>query len=309
MSAGPARRLLLVGGGGGLLGSAVLSEFRPEYRVRSVHRHPAAGEGPEVEWVPADIAGSADWPRLVDGVDVIVNVAWYRWASPSRFRALREGLLRLLAAARAASVPRFIHVSVPDAPPGLESGLPYLAEKRRFDAALAESGLSFRIVRPTMLFGEGDRLLGVMLGLMHRYPIFPMFGDGEYHVSPIAVRDVARALRLEAEGGRTGTIDAGGPERFRYRDLTDLMFRLLDRRPRYLPLPRRASVALGRLVQSVGSDLLYAYEVTWLLSDRLGLAPYPALDRPLARVGPYLADQAARWRRGEPPPPPASARG
>ncbi len=309
MTAPPARRLLLVGGGGGLLGREVLRQFLPDHRVRSVHRHIAPGEGPEVEWVAADVAGPVDWPRLLRGVDVVVTLAWYRWAAPARFRALGDGLLRLLAAARTASVARFVHISVPAAPPELETGLPYLAEKRRFDAALLDSGLSVRIVRPTMLFGEGDRLLGVMLRLMHRFPVFPMFGDGAYHVSPIAVADVARILWLEAASDRTGTIDAGGPERFRYRDLTDEMYRRLGKRPRYLPLGPRGSVALGRVVQSVGSDLLYAYEVRWLLSDRLGLDPYPGLDRPLARVGPYLAEQAARWRRGETPPAPASARG
>lgn len=298
MSPGRRPRLLLVGGGGGLLGRRVLAEFLPDFAVRSVHRHPAPGEESGVEWVRADVADALDWPGLLRDVDVVVNVAWYRWASEARFRSLAEGLDRLLAAARGAGRLRFVHVSVPDAPPELETGLPYLAYKRRFDRALAASGLSYRIVRPTMLFGPGDRLLGVMLRLMHRYPLFPMFGDGAYHVSPIAVPDVARILRLEAVGSAVGTVDAGGPVRYRYRDLTDRMFAALGKRPRYWTLSPRGSVALGRLVQSVGSTLLYAYEVTWLLADRLGLPPYPGLDRPLATVEPYLDAEAGRLRAG-----------
>jgi uncharacterized protein YbjT (DUF2867 family) len=294
-------RLLLVGGSGGLLGRALLPELAPSFQLRSVHRHPAPAEATlGTEWIQADIAEVAKWAPLLDSVDVVVNVAWHRYGNARRFRRLHEGLRGLVEASRTAGVRRFVHISVPEAPPDLEAHLPYLAYKRAFDRDLAASGLSYRILRPTMLFGHGDRLLGVMLRLMRRYHRFPMFGDGEYHVSPIAVVDVARAIRLEAQGEAMGTSDLGGPQRFRYRDLTDRMFAMLGRPPRYVRLSPRMSIALGQLVQDLGSTLLYAYEVEWLLSDRLGLAPYEGLDRPLTPVEPYLRAEA-RWLGGERP--------
>lgn len=292
-------RLLLVGGAGGLVGRSTLPEILTSFDVRSVHRSEVRVEATAgVDWRRADIGAVSDWSPILDGVDVVVNLAWHRWGNTTRFRRLERGLEGLLEASQRAGLRRFVHVSVPAAPQQLETSLPYLAYKRRFDEALRASGLSYRIVRPTMLFGRGDRLLGVMLRLMHRYPFFPMFGDGNYHVSPLAVEDLAAILHREALGTEVGTVDAGGPTRYRYRDLTDAMFAFLGKRPRYWRLGPRGSVALARLVQDLGSTLLYAYEVEWLLADMLGLSPYGGLDRALTPVEPYLRSEALRLRGG-----------
>ena len=291
--------LLLVGGAGGFVGRAVLPELDPDFRIRSVHRHPAPNEGPRVEWVRADVSEVKDWTPLLAGVDVVLNLAWYRWGSESKFQALHDGLRRLLDASQRSQVRRFLQVSVPPAPASVEQGLPYLVYKRRLDAALERSGLSYRIVRPTMLFGPGDVLLSVMFRQMRRYGFFPMFGDGTYHVSPIAVSDLARVLRQESRGADLGVLDLGGPERFAYRELTDRMFELLGRRPRYWTMSASGARRLTRVLVALGSSLLYPYEVEWLMSDLLGLPSYGGLDRPLVKVGSYLQWLAASVpRRG-----------
>jgi uncharacterized protein YbjT (DUF2867 family) len=304
MSEDPRPRLLLVGGSGGLLGRAVLQEFLPTHRIRSLHRHPSAREQAAlVEWLPADVSDFDGWDAALKGVDVVINVAWYRWASPRAFRRLSDGLLRMLAAAKRHGQARIVQVSVPSAPEQLESGLPYLRYKRQFDRAVIESGLPHRVLHSSMLFGSRDVLLSVMLRSMVRYPVFPMFGDGQYHVNPLAAADLARVLHLESGGSEDGTVEVGGPVVYRYRDLTDLMFDALGKRPRYWRLSARGSIALAWGLQHLGSSLLYAYEVEWLLSDRLGLRPYTGLDRPLARVEPFIAAEAGRLRaQGRPPP-------
>ena len=300
MSFGASRpRLLLVGGGGGLVGRAVLKEFRETFAIRSLHRHAIPTEsGTLIEWIPGDVGDFPDWPIALRDVDVVLNVAWYRSGSRRRFERLYEGLSRLLEAARRSSIRTFLQVSVPEAPSGLELRLPYLTFKRRFDRALAESGLSYSIVRPTLLFGRNDRLLSVMLRMMHRYHRFPMFGDGEFHLSPVSSTDLASVLSMGARTPFNGTLDMGGPVRYRYRDLTDLMFQVLGLPPRYIRLKPRASVATARMLVALGSKVIYAYEVKWLLSDRLGLPPYSGLDRPMERCEPYLRDEAERLRAG-----------
>ena len=288
-------RALLVGGGGGLVGRAALPELAREFQVRSVHRHPVPAESElGVDWVKADAVRVQNWGPLVEDVDVVVVLAWYRAPYDRRFVRLADSLTRLVDAAGNSAVRRIVHVSVPDAPASLENQLPYLTEKRRVDRAVAAGRTPYSIVRPTMLFGPRDRLLTVMLRLMRRYHRFPMFGDGQYHVSPISTLDLAEILRREAHqtGGRT--VLAGGPTRYVYRDLTDRMFAALDRSPKYVHFSARAALWLAQLVEGVGSTLLYAYEVEWLLSDRLGLPPYDGLSHPLRPVEPFLAAEAGR---------------
>lgn len=298
-------RLLVVGGCGGLVGRAVLGEFRSTHRIRSVHRHPIPAESEAgVEFVPADVAAVPDWAPILEGVDTVLNVTWYRPGRDPRFAPVALGLKRLVAAATAARVRRFVHVSVPDAPPALEQDLPYLYLRREVDRAVAASGLPYAIVRPTMLFAPGDRLSTVMLRTIHRYGRLPLFDDGSYHLSPVSTRDLARALRLEGERAAGRTITLGGPRRWTYRELAERMFAALGRRPRYLHLSRANGVRLARFLELVGSTLLYAYEVDWLVSDMLGVAPYDGLDRPLEPIEPFLDAEAARFT-GRPVPPPA----
>ncbi|MGI0130410.1 MAG: SDR family oxidoreductase, partial [Thermoplasmata archaeon] len=193
MSFRPRPRILLVGGGGGFVGRALINELVGDHSIRSLHRHASNHERDRgVEWVETDIGGEVDWDARLRGVDAVVNVAWDRAGSEAVFRSLSGGLERMVAAAVRAGVGRLVQVSVPDAPPSLETTLPYLVYKRRVDRSIEQSGLSYAILRPSALFGPGDKLLGVMMRSIHRYPFFPMFGDGEYTLSPIAVADLAR---------------------------------------------------------------------------------------------------------------------
>lgn len=290
-------RLLLVGGGGGLVGRAILAEFAPSWKIRSIHRHPAPGEAAaQVEWIPADVATFADWPRALRDVDLVVNVAWYRFGPKRRFAPLAEGLLRLIASSQEVGVPRFVHISVPPATASIESSLPYMTYKRKVDHALEATELSYAILRPTMLFGPRDKLVTVMLRTMARYHVFPMFGDGDYHLSPIAVSDLARVILKEAKSGETHTVLVGGPTRWKYRALTDEMFERLGLPARYFRLSPRGAIRLARFLETVGSSLLYAYEVEWLLADLLGLPPYEGLTTPLEPVEPFLSAEARRLR-------------
>jgi uncharacterized protein YbjT (DUF2867 family) len=299
MSAGSGTQplLLVVGGCGGLVGRAVLEEFSPDHRIRSVHRHPVASEAQRgVEWVSGDAGDVADWGPALHGVDTVLVTAWLRQASRRTFARLGGGLVRLVRAADRAGVRRLVHLSVPDAPQDLERSLPYLAEKRAVDRAVRESSVRYSIVRPTMLFGEKDRLLSVLLRLASRYRRLPMFGDGSYHVSPLAARDLARIVRREGEAGARSTIVAGGPRRWEYRELTDELFRALSLPPKYVSISPRNSVRLARVLEGLGSSLVYAYEIRWLLSDLLGTPAYAGLPQPLAPVESFLAEEARRLR-------------
>lgn len=287
--------LLLVGGGTGLVGRALLEEFRRDHQIRSIHRSPSAREiALGVEVLRADIGLVRDWAPILEDVDLLVNLAWYRGGSDRRFRPLAEGLERMFVAAAAARIPRVVHISVPPATPELEAHLPYMVRKREVDAALARSGLDYAILTPTMLWGPGDRLLTVMLRTIQRWHRLPMFGDGAYHVSPVAAADLARIVRREAgRGGRT-VVPIGGPRRWTYRDLTDRLFRALGRPPRYLEWSAARGRRIARFLETIGSTLIYAYEVDWLVSDLLGLPPYEGLDPPLKDVEPFLDAEAAR---------------
>ena len=114
-----------------------------------------------------------------------------------------ENTRTLLRAARAAGARRIVHVSVTN--PALASPLPYFRGKAEVERDVAASGLSYAIVRPTLVFGPRDILVNNIAWGLRRSPFFPIAGDGSYRVQPVSVEDTATIC---VDAGPMGVIAA-----------------------------------------------------------------------------------------------------
>ena len=97
-------------------------------------------------------------------------------------------------AAERAGVPRVVHVSITN--PSEDSPLEYFKGKAVLERALTESGLSYAILRPNVLFGREDILINNIAWTLRKLPVFGVFGDGQYRLQPMHVDDFA-ALAVE----------------------------------------------------------------------------------------------------------------
>jgi NADH dehydrogenase len=152
------------------------------------------------------------------GAAVLYNTYWVRFDHQrfSHAEAVANSLT-LFNAARTAGVRRIVHLSITN--PSEDSQLGYFRGKATLERALRSTGLSYAILRPTVLFGRGDILINNIAWILRRFPVFGVFGDGKYRLQPIHVDDLATLAA--ACGARTDnvTIDAVGPETFAYREL------------------------------------------------------------------------------------------
>jgi uncharacterized protein YbjT (DUF2867 family) len=143
-------------------------------RVRSLVRNPdhvADVEAAGAEAVVADMEALDDLSEFVSGADAVVFAAGAGPGSgPERKRTVDYGAaVKLIEAAQAARVRRYVMVSsigADDPGGGSEAMRPYLQAKADADAALAESGLDFTIVRPGRLTDDpGSARVAVGEGL------------------------------------------------------------------------------------------------------------------------------------------------
>ena len=74
--------------------------------------------------------------------------------------------------------------------------------------------------------------------MLRRFPMFGVFGDGQYKLQPIFVDDVA-ALAVEKGNSNTNEmINAIGPETFTYRELVETMAEIiLDKKRTMISIP------------------------------------------------------------------------
>ena len=214
--------------------------------------------------------------RVLTGVRVLYNTYWVRFDHP-RFTHDQavENSLRLFQAARAAGVARIVHVSITN--PSATSPLPYFRGKARLESALQASGLSYAILRPTVLFGAEDILINNIAWMLRRFPVFGVFGDGEYRLQPIHVDDLAALAVEQGERRENATVEAIGPETFTFRGLVRALGEAIGcPRPLVRVPPALAygiGLALGRLL---GDMVITRDEIQGLMEGRLWVDAPPA---------------------------------
>jgi uncharacterized protein YbjT (DUF2867 family) len=220
--------------------------------------NPFAGR---VAAVPYDFDDPARLAESLRGAAVLYNTYWVRFNSSRSGPAFShstavENTLRLFAAAKDAGVGRVVHVSITH--PSEDSPLEYFRGKARLERALVESGLSYAILRPAVLFGAEDILINNIAWTLRRFPVFGLFGSGQYRLQPIYVDDLAKLAVEQGDSGENSIVNAIGPETFTYRELVEQVGLLIGRRRPMLSLPPW----LGYLVAAVLGKILGDVVVT-----------------------------------------------
>jgi len=235
--------------------------------VATLTRYPEQSNpfGESVRVIPLRFDDASALAASLRGTSVLYNTYWIRFSRGrmtfDRAIANSEALIRAAAEAR-----RFVHISVTN--PSPDSPLPYFRGKAAVERALAESDLSYAIVRPTLLFGTGDILINNIGWVLRRLPAFGVFGSGRYRLQPVYVGDVADiAVRLGGQSENV-TIDAAGPETYTFEELLQLVRDRLGSRARIVHVP--PALAAARLIGWLTRDVAITRdEIRGLMAELL----------------------------------------
>jgi NADH dehydrogenase len=258
-----------------------------------------------VRAAPLDFASVPTLAESLRGVDVLYNTYWVRFdhGEFSHGAAVRN-TKRLFRAAVEGGVRRIVHVSITN--PSLESSLPYFRGKAELEQALVTSGVSYAILRPTVLFGREDVLINNIAWMLRRFPVFAMPGDGRYRLQPIYVDDLA-GLAVSAGGGHGDSVtDAIGPETFTYRELVEIIGESIGSPRTLVSAPPWLVHGMGHVLGVALRDVVITRdEIQGLMEERLYVQSPPAGSTRLsewardhaAELGRTYASELARRRR------------
>jgi uncharacterized protein YbjT (DUF2867 family) len=161
-----------------------------------------------------------------------------------------------------------VHISITN--PDRSSDLPYFSAKAEMEDHLRSTGLSHCILRPTVLFGKEDILINNIAWCLRYLPIFGIFGDGRYRLQPIYVDDLAEAAVRKVHEQTSETIDAIGPETFRYRDMVEMIATAIGVRPSIVSLRPGLAYQMTRAVGWLVNDVVITREeIRGLMEERL----------------------------------------
>ncbi len=223
---------ILVAGATGSVGREVVRQAKERgHRVSALSRHAAQLQGIADRAIPFDATQGV--PELA-GHEVVISAlgASVAMSNPDRrsFRAIDlGGNLNLLKAAKRAAVEHFIYVAA-----HVETGYAstsYILAHEEFINALQASGLRYSILRPTGIYSAFHDFIP-----MARRGLMIVLGDGKARTNPIHQSDVAKAC-LDAIDSGPREQNLGGPDIVTRREIAELAFAAVGKRPRILHLP------------------------------------------------------------------------
>lgn len=232
--------------------------------------------GESVKAVPFNFDNPDLLAESLSGVTVLYNTYWVRFNHRlfTHADAVRNTQI-LFQAAKKAGVEKIVHVSITN--PSEDSPLEYFSGKATLERALRESGLSYCILRPTVIFGAEDILINNIAWMLRRLPVVGVFGDGQYRLQPIYVEDMADLAVREGTSRENTVIDAIGPETFTYRGLIETIGDIIGVRRPVISVPPLLGYLTARVLGwFVGDVILTRPEIEGLMADLLYTESPPA---------------------------------
>ena len=206
-----------------------------------------------------DVHDAAALARAAEGHDAVVNLVAILHGDQAAFNRVHVELPQKIAAACAsAAVGQLVHISALGANTQSPGSLPsmYLRSKSLGEAVLLAScsQLALTILRPSVIFGAGDKFLNLFASLQKVFPFMPLAG-ADARFQPVWVEDVASAVvqSLARLSPGVQTLEACGPEVFTLQQLVELSARLAGvnhgRGRPVMGLPHWAGALQARLME------------------------------------------------------------
>lgn len=178
--------MILITGGAGFIGGHLIEALKIRHIPFKalVHRHKVKGLLPN-ECIYGDLLHE-------ESIDVKDFDTIFHIAGGYNTELNIVGTSHILKACINSTVKRFIFLSSLDVYVSPQTA--YAASKRQAEALVKSSGLRYCIVRPSMVYGQGDHNISTLIGWIKRYPIVPVPGNVNVLRRPLYVDDLTSIL-------------------------------------------------------------------------------------------------------------------
>lgn len=284
--------LVTVFGGSGFVGKQLVRALvRDGWRVRVPMRSPhlghelrVPGDVGQVQLMQANLRYPTSVDAALEGADACVNLVALLFESGNQtFEALHvDGAETIARACAARGITNLAHVSAIGADVDAKSD--YARTKGEGERRIMSHVPSADILRPSIIFGEGDGFFTRFASMAVKSPALPLIGGGQTKFQPASVVDVAQAVATVIRQGTTGTTyELAGPRTYSFAELMRFTLETIDRRRLLLPVPWFAAAPMGFAGEISGAlpfvePFLTRDQVENLKTDNVASGDHPGFD-------------------------------
>lgn len=270
-------KLVTIFGGSGFIGRYIARRMAKEgWRIRVAVRRPNEaifvrpyGVVGQVEPILANVRDDDSVRAALHGADAVVNcVGILAEHGKNRFDTVQnEGAARIARLAAEEGVATLVQISAIGADEGSDSR--YAATKGLGEAAVLEHFPRAVILRPSIVFGPEDEFFNRFAQMTRFGPVLPVVG-AETRFQPVYVDDVARAAVKGVLGeAQPGVYELGGPEVRTFRELMQMMLRIIRRRRLIVNMPFWVAGIMGTVFDGLQAVTLGLFRNGLLTRDQV----------------------------------------
>ncbi len=125
------------------------------------------------------------------------------------------------------------------------------------------------IIRPSIIFGEGDGFFSLFNGLAKYSPALPLVGGGKTKFQPVYVGDVAEAIVKGAEQNKCGVYELAGNRVYSFKRMLEIMLDYTNRKRLLIPIPMSLAKFKAFFWEQLPKPILTRDQVELLKTDNI----------------------------------------
>ncbi len=202
-----------------------------------------------VHIVYGDLTNKESLEKVIPQGSIIVNLAANPYDPKLSFEVNVKGTKNLVEVAKKKYIDRIIHISSQATKLKIQGV--YAKTKKESDKIIKSSGIKYIILKPSLVYGEGEKGLFNKIRLfIEKIPIVPIFGDGETKINPIYIKDLCFLIELLIKETKklNRVYDVGSSIQITYNDYYRSIIKSLGKKVFVIHIPASVGFVLGKVM-------------------------------------------------------------
>jgi len=257
-------------------------DFRIVAATRSPYLHgylkPLGNPG-QIDLEKVNLFDEENLRTLIKNSDVVINLIGILYETrKQKFENIHVNFPDLLSKICSdLKIEKFIHISALGIDENINSK--YMQSKLMGEKKILNNFNNSTILRPSIVYGDGDNFFNQFASLAEFLPALPLIGGGQTKFQPIHVSDLCKAIVaiLNKEEIDQSIYELGGSQVYTFKEMMEILLKQIKKKRFLIPIPFSIAKFQAKILQLFPKPLLTTDQVEMLKYDNVVSNNYPTL--------------------------------